>query len=158
MLRPMMPKGTTPRDEQAGLAARVKLSATSGTAFLVAAIAIRLGWEFSGRSSVEAFATISLSILAVLGIGALVILVILRPERLVSRSVSAAFVGLVLLGLVGGLLHYVRFVFISEVPSLAIVVATALLLASLSGFALVLYGIRLLRLTQERKQPTRDED
>jgi|GEM_PF-1581696 len=153
-----MPKGTTPRDEQAGLAARVKLSATSGTAFLVAAIAIRLGWEFSGRSSVEAFATISLSILAVLGIGALVILVILRPERLVSRSVSAAFVGLVLLGLVGGLLHYVRFVFISEVPSLAIVVATALLLASLSGFALVLYGIRLLRLTQERKQPTRDED
>jgi len=154
----MMPKGTTPRDEQAGLAARVKLSATSGTAFLVAAIAIRLGWEFSGRSSVEAFATISLSILAVLGIGALVILVILRPERLVSRSVSAAFVGLVLLGLVGGLLHYVRFVFISEVPSLAIVVATALLLASLSGFALVLYGIRLLRLTQERKQPTRDED
>ncbi len=153
-----MPKGTTPKDEQAGLTARVKLSAASGITFLVVAIAIRLGWEFAGRSSVEAFATISLSILAVLGIGALVILVIFRPERLVSRSFSVAFVGLVLLGLVGGLLHYVRFVFISEVPSLAIGVATALLLASLSGFALVLYGIRLLRLTQERKQPARDED
>jgi hypothetical protein len=153
-----MPKGTTLKDEQAGLTARVKLSAASAITFLVAAIAIRLGWECTDRFSIEAFATVSLSILAVLGIGALVILVIFRPERLVSRSFSVAFVGLVLLGLVGGLLHYVRFVFISEVPSLAIAVATALLLASLSGFALVLYGIRLLRLTEERKQPPRDED
>ena len=59
----------------------------------------------------------------------------------------------VMLGLIGGLLHYLRFVLISDVPPLAIVIATSLLLATSFGFVSILYAIRWLRLA-ERNSPT----
>ena len=139
-------KDTSLMWRRAYLATSAKVWIATGMAFLVAAIGIRLGWEFVAASSAESFATISLSILAVLGIGGLVVFFILRPEKLASRAVSTGAVVAVALGLIGGLVHYIRFVFISGVPPLAKVIATALALASVCGFVAMLYALRWLNL------------
>ena len=132
------------------VATSVRVWATAAMAFLAAAIGIRLGWEFATASSAESYATISLSILAVLGVGGLVIFFILRLERLASRAVAVGAVVVVASGLIGGLIHYIRFVFISEVPTLAKVVATALVLASICGFVAMLFALQWLNMKRGR--------
>ena len=136
----------------------MKLSASAGIAFLIAAVAVRLGWEYIDPFSVERFTTITLSILCVLGIGALAVLMVLRPERLRSPVFFITVASVVLLGLIGGLIHYIRFVFVSNVPPLAIVIATALMLATSSGFVLILYSIRWLKLPRKGKPLIGDGD
>jgi hypothetical protein len=144
----MRPEDTLPEAKRIRIATRMKLSVSVGIAFLIAAVAVRLGWEYVDPFSIERFATITTSILCVLGIGALIILIILNPQRLKSPPFFITVAGVVLLGLIGGLLHYLRFVFISDVPPLAIVIATSLLLATSCGFVSILYAIRWLRLTE----------
>jgi len=144
----MRPEDTPPEDKRIGITTRMKLSVSASIVFLIAAVAVRLGWEYVDPFSIERFATITSSILCVLGIGILIILIILNPQRLKSPPFFITVASVVFLGLIGGLLHYLRFVFISDVPPLAIVIATSLLLATFCGFVSILYAIRWLRLAK----------
>lgn len=136
----------------------IKFWACSGIAFLILAVAIRLGWEYVDGFNIERFSTITLSIACVLGIGGLLIAMVLDPRRLRSPVFFTLVAAIVSLGLVGGLIHYVRFVFISDVPPLAIVIATALTLATLCGFVLILYAIRWLRRRYPEPQPAQEDE
>jgi len=135
---------TRPRDADRNPSTRfrIKFWASAGIIFLILAVAIRLGWEYTDGFTIERFFTITLSIACVLGIGALLIAMVLEPRRLRSPIFFITVAVIVSLGMIGGLIHYVRFVFISDVPALAIIIATALTLASMCGFILILYSIR----------------
>jgi len=128
---------------------RIKLWAAAGIALLVFAIVLRLGWEFIDEFPIGGFVTVCLSILSVLAIGGLLIFSVFKPRKLASPAFWTGAVGLGALGMIGGLLDCVRFVFLSGVPLLAIVIAVALGLASICGFVSMLYGLRWVKLKLE---------
>ena len=131
---------------QRRLVRRVQWWASAGFAFLTTVVSIRLGWEVALSDSLEAIVTSIISMLSVIGIGGLIIFFIFQPRRLTSPVVARILLAVVGLGMIGGLLHYVRFVFISPVPPISRVIATGLLLATVCGFIMLVYGARWLRL------------
>jgi len=141
-----------------GTTSWIKFWACSGITFLILAVAVRIGWEYVDGFNIERFFTITLSIACVLGIGGLLIAMVLDPRRLRSPVFLTLVAAIVSLGLVGGLIHYVRFVFISDVPPLSVVIATTLTLATLCGFVLILYSIRWARQRYSGTQASSEDE
>jgi hypothetical protein len=121
---------------------RIWLMATLTPVFL--AIIVRLIWEVVVNPSPDGFIMTALVILVLLGFYALILYLVLRPNRKLVKSLPVG-IGVALMatgGLVGGVIHLVRFI-----PSpqsglpWSLVIALLYLLAGLSAYSMLLWVI-----------------
>jgi len=113
------------------------------TLALSAAI-IRLAWEIVYGPPAASLVLIILVILALLGIYVLSIYFTIKPnlKKLTSLSVGIVVTVMATAGLIGGIIHFIRYVPSPEATEpLSVVIATLFLLAGSSAYFLLLWII-----------------
>lgn len=110
----------------------------------LSATIIRLAWEIAYHPPLTSLIIIILVILALLGLYALLIYFLIKPDRKKLKSLPMAILVTVMAtaGLISGIIHFIRYI-----PSplatepLSIVIATLFLLAGVSTYFLLLWFI-----------------
>ncbi len=121
-------------------------------AFALSAVIIRLVWEGVVNPLPDTLTLISLIILVILGSYALFIYLTIKPnwEKLKSLPVVIGFTIITTGGLIGTVLHFIRFVPSPEADApLSVIIASLLLLAGISGYILILRVFWSLRKAKE---------
>ena len=121
---------------------RIWLMVTIGLAF--SAVIIRLAWEVASTTVVASLAILTLVILTAIGLYALILYLLIAPslKKLKSLPVGIGVIAIFTPALIGAIVHFIRFVPSSESASPpSIIIATLLLVASISGYILILWGI-----------------
>jgi hypothetical protein len=107
----------------------------------VSAVMVRLGWELAYAAAVGTMVIVALLMLTTLGVYALCLYFSIRPnvKKLNSPPVRKVLIVIITAAFISGIIHYYRFIPSPEAtPTLSKVIATLLLLASISGYLLVL--------------------
>ncbi len=110
----------------------------------LSAVITRLVWEATTITSPASLAIIILVILVILSIYALLLYFIIKPSlrKLKSLPVRIAILAIGTAGISSVIIHFIRFVPSPEAaPLLSVIIATLLLVASISGYILILWGI-----------------
>ncbi len=105
------------------------------------AVIIRLAWEAAYTTTAGSMVIIALLMLAILGIYALFLYLIIKPSRgkMTSLPVKVSFTVIITAGLISGIIHFVRFVPSPEAFfPLSVVIATLLLVAGVIAYLLAL--------------------
>ncbi|MDD4873913.1 MAG: hypothetical protein PHE15_02925 [Dehalococcoidales bacterium] len=113
-------------------------------ALAISAVMVRLVWEATISRPVSSMVIIALCILVTLGVYALILCLTIRPSLKKLRSMPIRICGTIIItaALIGGIIHYIRFVPSPEAASpLSVVIATLLLLAGISAYPLALLVI-----------------
>ena len=103
---------------------------------------VRLAWEIYVNPFVSTLAVVTPVMVVIAGTNALIICLLIEPSvrKMKSLSVGIWITGIFTAGIIGSIIHYIRFVPSpeGEVP-LSIVIATLLLIAAVSGYLAVLW-------------------
>ena len=108
---------------------------------VLGAVILRLAWEVSTTSVASSLAILILVIMATAGIYALVLYLLITPslKKLRSLPVGIWVTGIFTAGLIGAIIHFIRFVPSPSAASpLSIIIAVLLLMAAITGYALSL--------------------
>ncbi len=110
----------------------------------LAPVIIRFVWEITINSSVASLVILIPVILTIVGIYALVLYLLIAPSMKKLRSLPV-LIGVIVVftaGLIGSIIHYIRFVPSPEAAApLSVVMATLLIMAAISGYILILWVI-----------------
>ena len=108
------------------------------------ALVIRLAWEIPYTAEVSSLVMIILLILTTISIYAFLIYLTIKPslKKLKSLPVRIAVTAVTTAGLIGAIIHFVRFIPSPEaaVP-LSVVIATLLLASAISAYLLIVWVI-----------------
>lgn len=110
----------------------------------ISAVIIRLAWEIVYGPPAASLTLIILVILAFLGIYVLFIYFTIKPnlKRLTSLPIGIVVTVMATAGLIGGIIHFIRYVPSPEATEpLSVVIATLFLLAGTSAYFLLLWII-----------------
>ena len=110
----------------------------------LAPVIIRFVWEITINSSVASLVILIPVILTIVGIYALVLYIFIAPrmKKLRSLPVGIGVTGIFTAGLIGAIIHFIRFVPSPEAAApLSIIIATLLLIAAIIGYVLLLWII-----------------
>ena len=105
------------------------------------AVIVRLAWEATYTTAAGSMAIIALLMLAILGIYALFLYLVIKPsrEKVASLPVRVSFTVIITAGLTSGIVHYFRFIPSPEASSpLSVIIATLLLTGGISAYLLTL--------------------
>ena len=108
----------------------------------LSAVIVRLAWEIYVNPLVATLAVVTPVIVVIAGTNALIIYLLIAPSmrKIKSLPVGIWIIGIFTAGVIGSIIHYIRFVPSPEGDgSLSIVIATLLLIAAVSGYLLVLW-------------------
>ncbi len=108
------------------------------------AVIVRLAWEITYTTPVASLAVVTLVILVTVGIYALVLYLFIKPslKKLKSLPVGIGVIGIFTAGLIGSIVHFIRFVSSPETATpLSKIIAILLLMAAISGYILILWVI-----------------
>ena len=108
----------------------------------LSAVIIRLAWEIYVNPLIATLAVVTPVIVVIAGTNALIIYLLIAPSmrKIKSLPVVIWIIGIFTAGVIGSIIHYIRFVPSPEGDSLlSIVIATLLLIAAVSGYLLVLW-------------------
>jgi len=110
----------------------------------LAPVIIRFVWEITINSSVASLVILIPVILTIVGIYALALYLLIAPSKKKLRSLPV-LIGVIVVftaGLIGSIIHYIRFVPSPEAAApLSVVMATLLIAAAISGYILILWVI-----------------
>ena len=110
----------------------------------LAPVIIRFVWEITINSSVASLVILIPVILTIVGIYALALYLLIAPSKKKLRSLPV-LIGVIVVftaGLIGSIIHYIRFVPPPEAAApLSVVMATLLIAAAISGYILILWVI-----------------
>ncbi len=109
-----------------------------------AAIIIRIGWELAVNFSTSGLVMSALVILAVLGLYALILYLVLKPNRkmLTNLPVWVSLAVMATGALIGGIIHFTRFLPSpqSELPW-SLVIALLYLFAALNAYGILIWFV-----------------
>ncbi len=108
----------------------------------LSAVIVRLAWEIYVNPLVATLAVVTPVIVVIAGTNALIIYLLIAPSmrKIKSLPVGIWIIGVFTAGVIGSIIHYIRFVPSPEGDApLSIVIATLLLIAVVSGYLLVLW-------------------
>ena len=106
------------------------------------AVIVRLAWEIYVHPVIATLAVVTPVIVVIAGTNALIIYLLIAPSmrKIKSLPVGIGIIGIVTAGVIGSIIHYIRFVPSPEGDApLSLVIATFLLIAVVSGYLLVLW-------------------
>jgi hypothetical protein len=106
------------------------------------AVIVRLAWEIYPKPFVATLAVVAPVIVVIAGINALIIYLLIKPSMRKTKSLPVGIwiIGIFTAGVIGSIIHYVRFVTSPEGdPPISKVIATLLLIAAISGYLLVVW-------------------
>jgi len=110
----------------------------------LAPVIIRFVWEITINSSVASLVILIPVILTIVGIYAFALYLLIAPSKKKLRSLPV-LIGVIVVftaGLIGSIIHYIRFVPSPEAAApLSVVMATLLIAAAISGYILILWVI-----------------
>lgn len=113
---------------------------------LVTGIAIRSVWQIVVIPTVGTFRIFIPLILALLCLNAVIIYLTIKPQKLKSLPMVIVIIIAATAGIFAGVVHFVHFIVSPEAaPALSKIVATLVILPSLSAYLLLLYFIWFLR-------------
>ena len=113
-------------------------------ALFLSAVIVRLIWEITTTTAVGSLVIIILLILVTLGIYALLLYLTIKPslKKLKNLPVAIWVTVMFTAGLIGALIHFVRFVPSPEAAApLSVIIASMLIMAAISIYLLVLWVI-----------------
>ena len=108
----------------------------------LSAVIVRLAWEIYANPMVGTLAVVIPVIVVIAGTDALIIYLLIAPSmrKIKSLPVGIWIIVIFTAGVIGSIVHYIRFVPSPEGDApLSIVIATLLLIAVVSGYLLVLW-------------------
>ncbi len=108
------------------------------------AVIVRLAWEITFTTAVPSLAIIILVIFAIISIYALLFYLTIKPslKKLKSLPVAIWVTVMFTAGLIGALIHFVRFVPSPEAAlPLSVIIASMLIMSAISAYLLVLWVI-----------------
>ena len=108
------------------------------------AVIFRLAWEITLTTAVPSLAIIILVIFAIISIYALLLYLTIKPslKKLKSLPVAIWVTVMFTAGLIGALIHFVRFVPSPEAAlPLSVIIAGMLIMSAISAYLLVLWVI-----------------
>ena len=108
----------------------------------LSAVIVRLAWEIYVNPLVATLAVVTPVIVVIAGTNALIIYLLIAPSmrKIKSLPVGIWIIGIFTAGVIGSIIHYIRFVPSPEGDApLSIVIATLLLIAVVSGYLPVLW-------------------
>ena len=108
------------------------------------AVITRLAWEITRTTEASSLAIIILLIFTIISVNALLIYFTIKPslKKLKSLPMRIWVTALTTAGLIGAIIHFVRFVPSSEAAApLSVIIASLLLMAGISGYLLILLVI-----------------
>ena len=103
----------------------------------LSAVIVRLAWEIYVNPLVATLAVVTPVIVVIAGTNALIIYLLIAPSmrKIKSLPVGIWVIGIFTAGIIGSIIHYIRFVPSPEGDApLSIVIATLLLIAVVSGY------------------------
>jgi hypothetical protein len=106
------------------------------------AVIVRLAWEIYVNPLIATLAVVTPVIAVIAGTNALIIYLLIAPSmrKIKSLPVGIWIIVIFTAGVIGSIIHYIRFVPSPEGDApLSIVIATLLLIAVVSGYLLVLW-------------------
>ena len=106
------------------------------------AVIVRLAWEIYVNPLIATLAVVTPVIVVIAGTNALIIYLLIAPSmrKIKSLPVGIWIIGVFTAGVIGSIIHYIRFVPSLEGDApLSTVIATLLLMAAVSGYLLVLW-------------------
>ena len=112
------------------------------------AVLVRLVWEVTSATATATLAIMVLVILATLGIYALLLYLVIKPslKKLKSLLFRISVTVTLTATLIGGIIHYIRFIPSPEASSpLSVIIASMLLAAGISAYPLALWVIWFIR-------------
>jgi hypothetical protein len=118
----------------------------------IAAVVVRLVWEVIGAPSAGYLFVVLAVLLVTLGIYALILYLTIKPslKKLKSLPVRIWVTVIVTVALIDSIIHFVRFVPSPEAASpFSVIIASLLLTACVSAYALVLWVIWFIRKARE---------
>ena len=118
----------------------------------LAAVVVRLVWAVSHAPSAGYLFVVLAVLLVTLGIYALILYLTIKPslKKLKSLPVRIWVTVIITVALIDGIIHYVRFVPSPEAASpLSVIIASLLLTALVSAYALALWVIWFIRKARE---------
>jgi len=110
----------------------------------IGAVIVRLVWELTTATAVGTWVIVILLILVTLSIYTLLIYFTIKPgiKRLTSRPTRLWITAIATAAIISAIIHFIRFVPSPEAASpLSVIIATLLLMASVSAYLLVLWVI-----------------
>jgi len=127
-----------------GLKLRIWFAAT--ITLVVTGIVIRSIWQIVVIPTAGTFRIFIPLILALLGLNAVIIYLTIKPQKLKSLPIVIGIIVVATVGLMAGATHFVHFITSPEAaPVLSKIIATSVILPSLSAYLLLLYFIWSLR-------------
>lgn len=108
----------------------------------LSAVILRLAWEIYVNPLVATLAVVTPVIVVIIGTNALIIYLLIAPsiKKLKSLPIGIWVIAVFTAGVIGTIIHYIRFVPSPEGDApLSIVIATLLLIAAVSAYPLVLW-------------------
>ena len=108
----------------------------------LSAVIVRLAWEIYVSPLVATLAVVTPVIVVIAGTNALVIYLLIAPSmrKIESLPVGIWIIGIFTAGVIGSIIHYIRFIPSPEGDApLSIAIATLLLIAVVSGYLPVLW-------------------
>jgi len=113
---------------------------------VVSGIVIRSVWQIVVIPTAGTLRIFIPLILALLGLNALIIYLTIKPQKLKSLPIVIGIIVVATAGLMAGVTHFVHFIVSPEAaPVLSKIIATSVILPSLSAYLLLLYFIWFLR-------------
>ena len=109
----------------------------------LSAVIVRLAWEIYVNPMIGTLAVVTPVIVVIAGTNALVIYLFIAPSMKKTKSLPIGIWVLAIFtaGVIGSIIHYIRFVPSPEADApLSIVIATLLLIAVVSGYLAVLWA------------------
>ena len=109
----------------------------------LSAVILRLAWEIYVNPLVATLAVVTPVIVVIAGTNALIIYLLIAPsmKKIKSLPIAIWVIAIFTAGVIGSIIHYIRFVHSPEADApLSIVIATLLLIAVVSGYLAVLWG------------------
>ena len=112
----------------------------------VSGIVIRSVWQIMVIPTAGTLRIFIPLILALLGLNAVIIYLTIKPQKLKSLPIVIGIIVVATAGLMAGVTHFVHFIVSPEAaPVLSKIIATSVILPSLSAYLLLLYFIWSLR-------------
>ena len=108
----------------------------------LSAVIVRLAWEIYVNPLVATLAVVTPVIVVIAGTNALIVYLLIAPsmKKIKSLPIGIWVIAIFTAGVIGSIVHYIRFVPSSEADApLSIVIATLLLIAVVSGYLAVLW-------------------
>jgi hypothetical protein len=121
-------------------------------ALALGAVIVRLVWEVTSTIPTGTVVIIILLILVTLGTYVLLLYFTIKPglKKLRSLPVRISVTIIITATLISGIIHFVRFVALPPPnPPLSVIIASLLLMASISAYSLVLWVIWFIRKARE---------